>query len=400
VSKKWIKNFTFLLLCAFAGNCFAQSLSDLQLKKQKAEQEIEFTNQLLKETQKSQNVSLEKVKLLNLKISKRNALITDLRDEIAVYQGIIEDNTEAIAMLEEDVENLKKEYTSFILSAYRNRNAGDKLILLLSAESFNQAYRRLLYLKRYALYRNDQAEAIKAIRQILEKSAERLEQQKKIHQQLVNETQQENKKLAGEKEVQNIEVQKLQKKQRELMQRLNAQKKIEQRLEAEIQRIIEEEARKSGAKPGNSFAMTPEQKLIGSSFEQNKARLPWPVEKGIITEKFGINPHPVLTHVDIKNNGINITTEPGSRVRAVFNGEVTRIFGIAGGNTSVIIRHGNYLSVYSNLREVTVKKGDKVSTRQNIGIVFTDSEDGNKSILKFQIWRDSQKLNPEEWISK
>lgn len=392
--------FVLLTIIYSASDCYSQSLNELREKRQKAAKDIEFTTQLLKETQKSQSVSLEKVKLLNTQITKRNTIVTDIQDEIKLYQGFIDDNNLVIEMLEEDVENLKNEYAEFIRSAYRNKNSGDKVILLLSSETFNQAYRRLLYLKRYSQNRNYQAEAIKAIRQLLENSISKLEQHKTIQQQLVTQTKRETLQLKQEKDMQDKEVQKLRKKRNDLAQQLNEQKRVEQKLEAEIQRIIEEEARKSGAKPGTGFAMTPEQKLNGDNFEQNKSRLPWPVEKGVITEKFGINPHPVLTHVDVKNNGINITTEAGSTVRAVFNGEVSRIFGISGGNTSVIIRHGNYLSVYSNLSEVTVRKGEKVTTRQTIGTVYTDREDGNKSVLKFQIWRDSQKLNPEEWISR
>ena len=128
--------------------------------------------------------------------------------------------------------------------------------------------------------------------------------------------------------------------------------------------------------------------------------MPWPVERGVITEHFGINQHPVLTNVQTRNNGVSIATEAGSKVRAIFNGEVSRVFGITGGNTAVIIRHGKYLSVYSNLREVIVKKGDKVATKQTIGTVYTDTDDDNKSILKFQIWLENQKLNPEEWIGR
>jgi len=206
--------------------------------------------------------------------------------------------------------------------------------------------------------------------------------------------------LAGEKFQQNSEYQKLQNEQKSLRQKLKQQQKIEQQLEREIQKIIEEEARKNQEKGGFGFALTPEQKLIGDGFAQNIKRLPWPVERGIITEHFGIHRHPILTNVQIKNNGINIATEIGAKVRSVFNGEVSRVFGISGGNSAVIIRHGKYLSVYSNLREVVVKKGDNVSTKQVIGTVYSDLEEGNKSILKFQIWLESQKLNPEDWIGR
>jgi septal ring factor EnvC (AmiA/AmiB activator) len=273
-------------------------------------------------------------------------------------------------------------------------------MFLLSAEDFNQAYRRYLYLKQYSNHRKTQAETIGAVQVVLQENIKKLEQQKATKQQLIGETRQEAQKLTTEKQQQNQEIRKLQKQQQSLRQKLNQQRRVEQQLENEIQRVIEEEARKNTDAGAPAFALTPEQKLVGDNFEQNKRRIPWPVERGVITEHFGIHSHPVLKNVQIRNNGINIATEAGSKARAVFNGEVSRVFAITGGNTAVIIRHGNYLTVYSNLREVVVKKGDKVSTKQNIGTVFTDAEDGNKSILKFQIWRENQKLNPEEWIVK
>jgi septal ring factor EnvC (AmiA/AmiB activator) len=300
----------------------------------------------------------------------------------------------------DDIKELKKEYAELIRSAYRNRNAYDQILFLLSAENANQAYRRYLYMKHYTTFRQGQAEIIEAIQEVLNKKAENLEQQKLIKIQLVSDTKKEAQQLSQEKTQKNAEVQKLQKEQQDLRKKLQQQREIEQRLEREIQKIIEEEARKSKAAGTTGFSLTPEQKLVGDNFAQNKKRLPWPVERGVITEHFGINQHPVLANVQTRNNGISIATEAGAKVRAIFNGEVSRVFGIAGGNTAVIIRHGKYLTVYSNLREATVKMGDKVTTKQNIGTVFTDTEDGNKSILKFQIWLENQKLNPEDWIGR
>jgi len=271
---------------------------------------------------------------------------------------------------------------------------------LLSAENFNQAHRRFLYLKRYTSYRKKQAETIEIIQTILSKKSAKLEQQKQIKEKLIGQTQHETTQLGKEKNQQSSVIQKLQSQQKELSQKLKLQHQIERQLESEIQRFIEEEARKNLSDGSLGFALTPEQKLVGDNFEQNKQRLPWPTERGIITEHFGIHQHPVLTNVQIRNNGINIATEIGAKIRAVFNGEVSRVFGITGGNTAVIIRHGKFLSVYSNLREVNVKKGDIIKTKQNIGTIFTDHEDGNKSILKFQIWRENQKLDPEQWIVK
>lgn len=388
------------IFLVFQVVCIAQSLTDLQQKKANAAKEIEYTTKLLKEAEKNKQTSLNRLRLLNNRINQRNLLISSIKSEINVYQEFINDNTEAVQMMNKDMQKLKDEYAKMIRSAYRHKNTNDKIMFLLSADNFNQAYRRFLYTKRYTRYRQNEAETIEALQDVLNDQVKRLEQQKQVKQQLINETQKETRQLAGEKKQQSSVVQKLQKQQRSLRQKLNQQRREEQQLEREIQRIIEEEASKNRAAGVPAFELTPEQKLIGNNFEQNKRRLPWPVERGIITEHFGIHSHPVLSNVKIRNNGINIATEAGAKVRAVFNGEVSRVFGITGGNTAVIIRHGKYLTVYSNLREVTVKKGDKVASKQAIGTVFTDHDDGNKSILKFQIWRENQKQDPEDWIVK
>jgi septal ring factor EnvC (AmiA/AmiB activator) len=372
----------------------------LRKKKQEAENQIKYTSKLLNEVQKSQSLSTNKVRLLIKQIEQRNQVINTTNGEISVYQQLIENNTLAIRLMKSDLTEIRKEYAELIRMAYHNRHAYDQILFLLSADNVNQAYRRYLYMKHYTTYRESQAALIDAIQTVLDQKMKKLEEQKLIKLQLVNDTKRETAQLSQEKLQKNAELQKLQKEQQSLRKKLEQQQKTEQQLEREIERIIAEETRKT-AKPGTTgLSLTPEQKLVGESFAQNKGRLPWPVERGVITEHFGINQHPVLTNVQTRNNGINITTEKGAKARAVFNGEVTRVFGIAGGNTAVIIRHGKYLSVYSNLLEVTVKMGDKVKTKQVIGTVFTDTDDSNKTILKFQVWLDNQKLNPEQWIGR
>jgi len=392
--------FATVSILLFQSVCSAQSVSELQKKKQDAAKEIEYTTRLLNETQKSENYSLGQLRLLNSKIRRRNIIISSISDEMKIYDECIANNELAIKMLQEDVTELKKEYAEMIRLAYKNIHSSDIFLFMLSANSFNQAYRRLLYFRRYTEYRENQAKTIQTLQLVLDESKKRLEQQIQIKQQLIGETQKEKQVLAKEHGQQNSEFQKLNKQKRQLQQKLKTQQKIEQQLEREINRIIEEEARKNRAAGEPGYALTPEQKLVGNNFEQNKNRLPWPVERGIIVEHFGVHQHPVLTNVQVQNNGVNIATETGAKVRAIFNGEVSRVFGISGGNTAVIIRHGAYLSVYSNLREVVVKKGDKVSTKQNIGTVYSDYDDNDKSILKFQIWKESTKLDPEDWIGK
>lgn len=387
----------FLLLQSI---CYAQSISELNKKKQEAEKQIEYTTRLLNETQKNESYSLGRLHLINSKINSRNALISNITKEIDIYEDFIADNNLAIKMLENDITRLKGEYAEIIRQAYKHKFDGEALLFILSADNFNQAYHRLLYFRRYTDYRQQQVKTIEELELVLTRNLEKLEQRKRVKEELIGKTEGEKKELSKEKGQQNSTLKSLQNKKRKLQRTLKEQQKVERQLEREIQRIIEEEAKRNRAAGKPGFALTPEQKLIGNNFEQNKSRLPWPVERGVIVERFGIHQHPVLSNVQVENNGINIATEAGSEVRAVFNGEVSRVFGISGGNTAVIIRHGKYLSVYSNLGEVVVKKGDKVSTKQNIGTVYTDNDDGGKSILKFQIWKESNKLNPEHWIGR
>lgn len=379
---------------------FAQSVEELRQRKQQAANEIKVTNDLLTKVSASQKATLNRLQLLNRQINQRNEIISTISSEVSLLQQMINDNTLVVNMLTADLEEIRREYARLIQVAYKNRMAYDKILFLLSSENVNQAYRRMLYLRQYAHHRKKQSETIESLQSLLAKKVVTLENQKRARQELLTEQVQESRKLETEKRQQNTLAQQLQKQQNELRNKLAQQRRIEQQLEREIQRIIEEEARKTSTPAEKGFALTPEQKLIGDSFEQNRRRLPWPVERGVITEKFGVHPHPVLRNVTVNNNGVNIATSAGSKARAVFNGEVSRVFGITGGNMAVIIRHGQYLTVYSNLVDVTVKKGDKVSVRQNIGTVYADPADGNKAILKFQIWRESTKLNPEDWLGR
>lgn len=390
--------FIAVLLMGLHGN--SQSLDELRQKKKQAEDEIRLTNQLLNQVSTSQKETVNRLRLLNSQISQRNQLINTMSGEVSLLQEIINTNVLVVNMIREDLADIRKEYALMIRYAYKNRGAYDKILFLLSAENFNQAYRRFIYIKQYSEIRQKQAETISLLQNILEQKIIDLENHRKTRQEVLTAQLSESRKLQGEKNQQNSLARKLEGQQRDLRNKLAQARRIEQQLENEIQKIIEEEARKAGKSDETGFAMTPEQKLTGTNFEQNKRRLPWPVERGVITEKFGVHPHPVLRNVTVNNNGIDIATNAGSRVRSVFNGEVSRVFGITGGNMAVIIRHGQYLSVYSNLVDIIVKKGDKVEARQNIGSVYTDPEDGNKSILKFQIWKESTKLNPEEWLGR
>jgi septal ring factor EnvC (AmiA/AmiB activator) len=291
-----------------------------------------------------------------------------------------------------------------IVFAQKNQTNYSKILFILSANSFNQAYKRLMYLRQYTEYRKKQAELIQWIRDLIQVKVKKLEIQKTEKEILLDSKKKEADKLNKEKKQQGQYLTSLQEKQKDFKKKLREQQQIENQLSREIQKIIDEEVKKAMVKAKETgkttYEMTPEQKLASGQFEQNKRRIPWPVERGVITDHFGVHEHPVLKNIQVKNNGVDISTAQGSIARSVFAGDVSRVFMVTGGNMAVIIRHGKYLTVYSNLVNVQVKSGDKVSVKETIGTIATDSEDGDKTVLKFQIWKENVKLDPEDWISR
>jgi septal ring factor EnvC (AmiA/AmiB activator) len=412
----------FLLLAALSNG---QSLDELRKKKQKTNDEIKYTTKLLQEAKTNQTKTLNKFKILNKQIELRTNLITGINSEVGVLADFIDQNAWLVASLNADLEGLKKEYAQMIVFAQRNQTNYSKLLFVLSSNSFNQAYKRIMYLRQYTEYRKRQAELIHWIRDLIQVKVSRLQLQRAEKETLLLSKKQEADQLNKEKKQQGQYLTTLQQKQKEFEKKLREQQQIEAQLSNEIQKIVEEEVRKArerarelarakeaakqtgkpagkpSAKPAEStsYEMTPEEKLASGQFEQNKRRLPWPVERGVITDHFGVHEHPVLKNIQVKNNGIDISTAQGVKARAVFAGEVSRVFMVTGGNMAVIIRHGKYLTVYSNLVNVQVKSGDKVSIKQTIGTIGTDVDD-EKTVLKFQIWKENEKMDPEGWIAR
>ena len=409
-----MRSLLLLFISLFLAVCVnGQSLDELRQKKQKTNEQIKYTTKLLEEAKKNQTKTLNKYNILNKQIELRSTLITGINSEVTVLSGFIDQNAWLVASLNSDLDELKKEYAKMIVFAQKNQTNYSKLLFVLSSNSFNQAYKRIMYLKQYTEYRKRQAELIQWIRDLIQVKVSRLQLQKAEKEVLLETKKQEADKLTKEKKQQGQYLTSLQKQQKEFEKKLKEQQRIESQLSREIQKIIEEEIRKARqreqekakqtGKPSTGttkYEMTPEEKLASGQFEQNKRRLPWPVERGVITDHFGVHEHPVLKNIQVKNNGIDISTVQGMRARAVFAGEVSRVFMVTGGNYAVIIRHGKYLTVYSNLINVQVKSGDKVSIKQTIGTIGTDTDDESKTVLKFQIWRENEKMNPEDWIAR
>lgn len=394
-----MKQFNYILLNVFfilLGLCVnAQTIDELKQKKEKTRKEIEYTNWLLNKTGQSSKASLRQLNLLNEQISLRNKLISEHNQQLSILQQSINDNEQVIQMLSTDLKEIRYEYAHLIQQANRQRGDYNQLIFILSSQSFNQAYKRLLYVRQMARYRQKQLEQIEAIRAIIQNKVDELTIRQNEKEQVIEQQMQEFSNLQNEKNNQSATYNKLQKKQRDLKQHLRLQQRIEKRLEAEIERIIAEEARKA-----REIARTPEFNELSDNFSKNKGKLPWPTRYGVITDKFGEHAHPAMRNIIINNNGVDITTRPGENARAIFTGIVSRIFAIPGGNTAVIIRHGEFITVYSNLHEIFVKQGQTVNRGDDIGAIYVDKSDDDNTILKFQIWKENLKLNPEEWIAR
>ena len=377
-----------------------QSLDELRKKKEKTNEQIKYTSRLLEEAKTNEKKTLNKYNILNKQIELRTSLITGINSEVGVLGEFINQNEWLVNSLNADLEELKKEYANMIVFARRNQANYSKVLFLLSSNSFNQAYKRLMYLRQYTEYRKKQAELILWIHDLIELKVNDLQRKRTEKETLLQSKKREADQLNKEKKQQGKYLTTLQQKQKDFEKKLREQQRIETQLSREIERIIEDELKKAQKSGKASYEMTPEQKLVSGQFEQNKKRIPWPVDRGVITDHFGIHEHAVLKNIQVKNNGIDISTSQGSTARSVFAGEVSKVFVVSGGNYAVIIRHGKYLTVYSNLVNVQVKSGDKVSVKQTIGTIGTDNDDGDKTVLKFQIWKENVKLNPEDWIAK
>lgn len=380
---------------------FGQSLTELRKQKEKMAAEIEYINNLLKETNENAKSSLNRLAVLEKQIKLQDKLIENINHEIDYLESSIKVSSHKVDSLTSELQIVKENYALLVRYARRNQNNTNQLFFLLSSDDFNQAYKRFIYLRQYADYRRQQVKRITEVKNSLYSQITDFNNRKDEKQNLLVSKINQTKKIEQQKVQQNEYYTQLQQTEKELKKKLENQRKSEIRLQLEIEKAIAEEAkkatRKSSKEPGG-VALTKEEKALSGDFSNNQGRFPWPVQHGLITDRFGEHPHAVLKYVMVRNSGIDITTQANEKARSIFKGEVSKVISMPGGSLAVIIRHGNYLTVYSNLSEVYVKAGQKVDTKEEIGKIFTDKEDDNKTVLKFQLWRDITKLDPEEWI--
>jgi murein hydrolase activator len=386
---------SFILLYGLCICLNGQTKAELEEKRNKTLEEISYVDNLLKTTAKEKSESMNAIKIIGNKLNLRESVIKDMREEILLFSERIDLNTLAVEMMESDLIDLKNDYARAVINSYKSRKGNPEMVYILSAKDFNQGYKRLKYLQQVTKFRRRESEIILELKSQIETSKKRLQNDLFKISELKTKEEQQKSLLQNEQERKQRMVKSLSNKEKQLQKELEDKKRIAKKIENEIARILEEE-RKKAIRSDN----TPEQKLIGDNFAENKGRLPWPVGKGIITSQFGEQKHPVLKYVTENNIGIEITSSGKTPVRTVFKGEVARVFSIQGANLTIIIRHGKYMTVYQNIVDSKVKPGDKVDTKQEIGNVFCETENGDKAILKFMIFDEKEKLDPESWISK
>jgi murein hydrolase activator len=385
---------SMIFIFSVSGLLNGQTRSELEDKRNKTLDEIKYVDNLLKTTEKEKSESMNSITIIGKKLYLRESVIKGMREEIDLLTDRISLNTIALDMMERDLINLKSDYARAVVNAYKQKKGNPDVVYILSAKDFNQGYKRVKYLQQVTKYRRREAGIIMELKIQIESSKQKLQNDLLNVSELKTKEEQQKDLLQHEQDNKQKMVKSLNSKEKQLRKDLEEKKLIARKIEYEIAKIIEEESRKAGKSD-----VAPGQKLIGDNFYENKGRLPWPVEQGIITSHFGIQQHPVLKYVTEKNIGIEITSSGHTSARSVFQGVVSTVFPIRGSNMTVIIRHGKYISVYTNIVNVKVKQGDKVETKQDLGDVYSDPKDNFNSVLKFMIC-ESDFVDPEAWISK
>ena len=440
-----MKRLLFVFLIILTTGLQAQTKEELQRQKVLLQDQIDLASELLLKTKNTKEASLSELQTLNQKIEARNKLIRTMDRQIRSIDREVMRKAKEIKKLEIRVDSLKSDYADLIKLAQRQQKPRDQILFILSSSSFAQAAKRMQYFKDMAAYRERQVQQIAIAQETLARERETLIAKKAEKIQV--QTAQEGEKLAlqADAQVQETTVQNLQSKESTLKKDIDKKQREAQQLEQQIKRIIAEEMRKAKERAkrsslegeakelglvsgkdysrrtsnkalkklidktraakgldvrddGPSFAMTPEARALANNFASNKGALPWPVERGIITGKFGKHPHPIVKGVIVDNPHIEITTEENAIVRSVFEGEVSSVVPIPGANVMVLVRHGNYFTVYSNLINVKVKAGDVVSLKEPIGTAFTDEE--GKTMVQLGIWKDADIQDPNPWLAK
>ena len=403
-----------------------KSSSQLKKDKQKIENEIANTQKLLKKNESNQKAAVQQAALLRKQIQDREQLIMNLNSQIIQMEDEQEQNQQEIKSLEKRLAYMKADYAQLVYNAYRNRRFLDKVTFILAADDFSQMFRRMRYYAIFSRNIREQSVQIQKTTEELTKKNEQIVLLKEEAQHTVDAKEVERQKLEKDRKMKTQNAEKLKKESQKLQADLKKKQQQRKEIDAAIQRAVKAEIAKANAerskkakssssgksssggsassasssssRSSTSITLTPEEKTLNTSFVNNKGKLPWPVAKGAKISDFGNYPHPDVPSVMIDNHGIDIMVESGSPARAVFEGVVTVVMPIMGTKV-VMIRHGEYITVYQNLASTSVKVGDKVSTKQTIGTV-AKSASSNTYELHFEIWKNDHYVNPNDWLAR
>ncbi len=400
MKKDWLyRVFLIALIIGGSAGLLAQNKTK-SLKNRKAvlEKEITFTNKLIQDISKNKKSTLYSLQLINNKINRRMELIATLRSQIYALNDSLASTQISVEKLSKRLKEMKTEYARIAYYLYKYNNPYTRMMFVFSADDINQAYQRLRYLNEIAAYIRKQAVKIKGLEKIKKIKIEHIEREKQIKNRLLDQQTTQLSSLELEQQRKNRLKRKLSGQESQLRASLRKKRRESQKLDQQIAKAIAAATvKKAAGKKKETYALTPGERKLSETFAANKGRLPWPVKKGIVAQTFGVHNHPVLKHVQIKNNGLNIATSAGSSARAVFAGKVVSIVHITTTNIAVIVKHGDYFSVYSGLDKVFVKVNNRVDRLQNIGKIHTSLQ--GKTELHFELWKGKQLQNPSWWLA-
>lgn len=384
-------------------SAFSQTREELEAKRQAIQKEIDEINTIIKTTASKGQSALSEYEDLQKRIQATERLIQVNNQEANLLTREINANANKIDRLRTELAQLKADYEQMIQKSYKSKSDQSRIMFLFSSESFLQAYKRIQYMKQFAQYRKKQGEEVIEQTQKLQELNSTLFDQRRDQEKILAKNRKTKSSLVADKN--NLEnlLASINQQKKKYSKELKQKQKEANRIDREINRLIREaiakENKKVGSDAKSTFKLTPEAQALAKDFAENKGKLPWPVESGVVSMRFGERPHPIVKTIKVMSNGVRIDTEKNGKARAVFDGEVSQISKIPGANIVVMIRHGNYLSVYNNLQNVVVKSGDKVKRGEEIGEVGINSSSG-KTTLIFQLFKNTVKLNPEQWVYK
>lgn len=394
--------FSLVLVCP-SLRAQTEEQKALEARRENLQKEIAEINRLLFAEKKERGSVLDQMEALDRKIKVRQQLIDVTNEQSNLLSKRINTNISEISELRDKLKTLKEDYGTMIQKSYQNRSKQSRLMFLLSSENFLQAFKRFQYMKQYADYRREQGKQIMVKTDTLTQLNKELATQRKEKDKLISENQKAKAQMMGEMKDQKALLGSIRKNESKYAAAIKQKKTEAKKVEQQIDKLIRDaiaSANKSTGKKGLSaskFVLTPEATLVANSFSASKGKLIWPVEKGIKSQGFGVYSDAVYPGIKHESNGVIITTDEGAKARAIFKGEVIAIMAVPGGNKGVSIKHGNYISTYYNLSDLFVKKGDKVAAKTELGTIYTNRFNG-QTRLKFYLYQDTSKLNPEDWV--